>query len=165
MARPRRFKTAKALASAWEEYKAWCNDQRVLTHDFSSKNSEFVSARLKRSVTCTIEGFCVWVGMARSIFYETYAGDPKFSDIVTRMREECEVDARMKFELGVIDPKLAPLWMSRHGYSTKTEAVQDTVREDDPITRSLKEAEDVLRKTDAGAPLAVPGAGEKGDHL
>ena len=66
MARPRRFKTAKALASAWEEYKAWCNDQQVLTHDFSSKNSEFVSARLQRSVTCTVEGFCVWVGMARS---------------------------------------------------------------------------------------------------
>lgn len=37
--------------------------------------------------------------------------------------------------------------------------------EDDPITRSLKEAEDVLRKAAAGAPLAVPGAGEKGDHL
>ena len=78
---------------------------------------------------------------------------------------ESEVDARHKFELGVIAPKLAPLWMSRHGYSTKTEAVQDTVREDDPITRSLKEAEDVLRKTAAGAPLAVPGAGEKSAHL
>lgn len=36
---------------------------------------------------------------------------------------------------------------------------------DDPITRSLKEAEDVLRKAAAGAPLAVPGAGEEGAHL
>ncbi|MEY8419818.1 terminase small subunit [Oscillospiraceae bacterium 44-5] len=121
MARPRRFKTAKALLEAWEQYKVWCNDQKVLTHDFSSKNSEFVSAELKRSVTYTIEGFCVWAGIPRSIFYQTYDGDEKFSDIVTRMREECEVDARMKFELGVIDTKLAPLWMSRHGYSVKQE--------------------------------------------
>lgn len=124
MGRPRKFKTAKALADAWEQYKAWCNDQKVLTHDFSSKNSEFVSAELKRSVTYTIEGFCVYVGIARSKFYETYAADERFRDIVTRMREECEVDARMKFELGVIDTKLAPLWMSRHGYSTKQETEQ-----------------------------------------
>ena len=53
MGRPRKFKTSQALETAWEEYKAWCNDQKVLTHDFSSKNSEFVSAELKRSVTCT----------------------------------------------------------------------------------------------------------------
>lgn len=124
MARPRKFKTAKALETAWEQYKAWCNDQKVLTHDFSAKNSVFVSAELKRSVTCTIEGFCVWVGIARSIFYSTYGEDERFSDIVMRMREECEVDARMKFELGVIDTKLAPLWMSRHGYSAKTEPAQ-----------------------------------------
>ena len=140
MARPRKFKTAKALSGAWEEYKAWCNDQEVLAHDFSSKNSEFVSAKLKRSVTYTIEGFCAWAGMNRQAFYSTYAGDPRFCDIVTRMREECEVDARMKFELGVIDTRLAPLWMGRHGYGTKTEAALPDRREDDPITKSLKEA-------------------------
>lgn len=121
MGRPRRFRSTKALAAAWEQYKAWCDDQKVLTHDFSAKNSEFVSAELKRSVTYTIEGFCVWAGIARQSFYDTYNGDKRFSDIVTRMREECEVDARMKFELGVIDTKLAPLWMSKHGYSTKQE--------------------------------------------
>lgn len=148
MGRPRKFKTAKALAEAWEEYKAWCGDQKVLTHDFSAKNSEFVSAELKRSVTYTIEGFCVWAGIPRSIFYQTYDGDEKFSDIVTRMREECEVDARMKFELGIIDTRLAPLWMSKHGYSTKTEAVPTQGQEDDPITKSLKETAHVFGKTD-----------------
>ena len=121
MGRPRKFRSVKALEDAWEQYKAWCDDQKVLTHDFSSKNSEFVSAELKRSVTYTIEGFCVWAKLSRRAFYDTYAEDEKFSHIVTRMREECEVDARMKFELGVIDTKLAPLWMSRHGYSTKQE--------------------------------------------
>lgn len=120
--RPRKFKSVKALTEAWEQYKEWCNNQSVLTHEFSSKNSEFVSKQLKRSVTYTIEGFCVWAGIARSNFYETYAEDERFRDIVTRIKEECEVDARMKFELGVIDPKLAALWMSKHGYTTKTES-------------------------------------------
>lgn len=121
MGRPRKFKTAKALENAWEEYKDWCNSQSVLTHEFSSKNSEFVSKELRRSVTYTIEGFCVWAGLARRAFYDTYAEDERYSHIVTRMKEECEVDARMKFELGIIEPRLAPLWMSKHGYSVKTE--------------------------------------------
>ncbi len=122
MGRPRKFNSVKALEEAWEEYKADCDNQTVLTHDFSSKNSEFVSKELKRSVTYTIEGFCVYTGISRSAFYERYADNEKFADIVTRMREECEVDARKKFELQVIPSQLAGLWMSKYGYTTK----QDT---------------------------------------
>lgn len=139
MGRPRKFKTAGALEEAWEDFKLWCNNQSVLTHEFSPKNSEFVSKELKRSITYTIEGFCVYVGLARRAFYNSYANDPRYSHIVTRMKEECEIDARRKFELGMIDPKLAALWMSKHGYSTKAEVqgVQD--QEEDPITKSLRE--------------------------
>lgn len=56
MPRPRKFKSPKALEQKWAEYKEQCNNRMVLTHDFSSKNSEFVSAELRRSVTYTIEG-------------------------------------------------------------------------------------------------------------
>lgn len=121
MGRPRRFKSVKALEEAWEAYKAYCDNQMVLTHDFSSKNSEFVSKELKRSITYTIEGFCVYAKISRSSFYEIYEKDERFSDTVTRMKEECEVDARSKFELGVIPSQLAGLWMSNYGYSTKTD--------------------------------------------
>lgn len=123
MGRPRKFKSVKQLEEAWEEYKEDCDNKTVLTHDFSSKNSEFVSAELKRRVTYTIEGFCVFVGISRSTFYEIYGGDDRFSDTVTRMREECEIDARQKFELGVIPSQLAGLWMSNYGYSTKTDSM------------------------------------------
>lgn len=157
MGRPRKFKSAKALANAWEAYKEWCSNQMVLTHDFSAKNSEFVSKELRRSVTCTIEGFCVWAGLARRAFYDTYANDERYSHIVTRMKEECEVDARMKFELGVIDTRLAPLWMSKHGYSVKAEAVPAGAQEDDPITRSLKEAAHALSQADEDTEMAVHG--------
>lgn len=117
-----RFKTPEELEETWVMYKADCDNQMVLTHDFSSKNSEFVSEELKRSITYTIEGFCVFAGIPRSAFYDTYAKRNKYSDIVTRMKEECEVDARKKFELQVIPSQLAGLWMSKYGYTTK----QDT---------------------------------------
>ena len=110
------------MKELWEEYKNECDNQMVLTHDFSSKNSEFVSKKLRRSVTYTIEGFCVYADISRQAFYKNYANDEKYVDIVTRMREECEVDARKKFELQVIPSQLAGLWMSKYGYSTR----QDT---------------------------------------
>ncbi len=119
--RQRKFNSVRALETAWVAYKNYCDNKMVLTHDFSSKNSEFVSAELRRSITYTIEGFCVFAGIARSSFYQIYGEDEKFSDMVTRMKEECEVDARSKFELGVIPSQLAGLWMSRHGYTTKND--------------------------------------------
>lgn len=122
MGKARKFKNANELETAWKEYKNDCDNQMVLTHDFSSKNSEFVSKELKRSVTYTIEGFCVYVGISRASFYAYYADDERYADTVTRMREECEVDARKKFELQVIPSQLAGLWMSNYGYSTKTDA-------------------------------------------
>lgn len=121
MGRLRKFKSAKALNEAWEAFKAECDSQVVLTHDFSSKNSEFVSKELKRSITYTIEGFCVFAGISRASFYEYYADDEKYADTVTRMKEECEVDARKKFELQIIPSQLAGLWMSNYGYTTKND--------------------------------------------
>lgn len=137
MGRRRKFSSAKALEEAWEAYKKHCDNQMVLTHDFSSKNSEFVSKELKRSITYTIEGFCTHAGISRAAFYERYGNHPKFADMVTRMKEECEVDARTKFELGVIPSQLAGLWMSRHGYTTKTDSSIDL--EPVVIVNDLKE--------------------------
>lgn len=121
MGRPRKFKTPRGLMTAWNQYKEQCDNKEVLTHDFSSKNSEFVSKKLKRSVTYTIEGFCVFASISRAAFYERYANNEAFADTVTLMREECEIDAREKFELGVVPSQLAGLWMSNYGYSTKTD--------------------------------------------
>jgi hypothetical protein len=121
MGRPLKIKTPEEMEQQWEAYKADCDNQEVLTHDFSSKNSEFVSAKLRRSITYTIEGFCVFVGISRQQFYGHYAKMKKYTDIVTRLREECEVDARKKFELQVIPSQLAGLWMSKYGYTTKVE--------------------------------------------
>ena len=121
MGRPLKIKSPEEMDRLWEEYKQVCDDQKVLTHEFSSKNSEFVSKELKRSITYTIEGFCVYLKIPRSIFYDTYASMKKYSDIVTRIREECEADGRRKFELQVIPSQLAGLWMSKYGYTTKVE--------------------------------------------
>ncbi len=120
MGRQRKF-SKEELSQKWEEYKEWCDNQMVMVHDFSAKNSEFVSAELRKSITYTIEGFCAWLGLPRATFYASYRDCRRYIDIVTRMREECEVDARRKFETGMIPTQLAGLWMSKHGYTTKTD--------------------------------------------
>lgn len=149
MGRPRKIKSVKAMEQAWVDFKAYCDNQTVLTHDFSAKNSEFVSAELKRSITYTIEGFCVFIGISRSAFYDTYGNDKRFSDIVTRIREECELDARKKFELQVIPDRLAPLWMAKYGYNAKTEMAYTTQKPaDDPLTQSLREEAERLDHAD-----------------
>ena len=122
MSKQRIFKSPKEMEEKWEEYKNYCDNQVVLTHEFSQKFGEFVSQDLRKKITYTIEGFCVWAKIARSKFYETYDKDEKYRDIVQRMREECEIDARAKFETGQIPTQLAGLWMSKHGYTNKTEA-------------------------------------------
>lgn len=121
MGRPLKIKSPEEMERLWEEYKEVCDNQEVLTHEFSSKNSEFVSKELRRSITYTIEGFCVYMKISRQAFYEYYVSKKRYVDIVTRIREECEADARKKFELQVIPSQLAGLWMSKYGYTTKVE--------------------------------------------
>lgn len=121
MGRPRIFETVEQLEEVWEKYKDQCDNKKVLFHEFSSKDAKYISARLKHGVTYTIEGFCVFAGISRSKFYADYADTDEYRDTVTCMREECEVDARTKFELGIVPPQLAGLWMSNYGYTTKTE--------------------------------------------
>jgi len=112
MARPRKIQSLKRMVELWSEYKHHCDNRLVLTHAFSTKNSEFVSECLKRCTTYTIKGFCVFIRLPRQSFYATYATDKRFCDTFTRMREECEVDARESFELGIIPTQLAGLWMA-----------------------------------------------------
>lgn len=118
--RPRKIKSAAEMERLWEEYKANCDNQSVLTHEFSAARAEFVSKELRKKITYTIEGFCVFLKISKNAFYSTYAEDVRFRDLVTRIREECEVDARGKFETGQIPSQLSGLWMSRYGYGTNS---------------------------------------------
>lgn len=121
MARPRKFKTPAALAKKWDEYCDYCANHKATVTEFSSKLGRFITAEVNRPITMTIAGFCKFIKLPRQDFYDTYADDERFCDIVTRIREECEVDAREKFESGQIPSSLAGLWMSKYGYSTKSD--------------------------------------------
>lgn len=141
--RPRKIRSAAQMARLWEEFKEHCDHYEVPVTEFSAKNSEFVSSKVKKRISYTIEGFCVFIGLARSKFYQIYDNDPDFGDIITRIREECEADTRAKFEVGTIPPQLAPLWMSKFGYSVKTEAKADGKNE---LLESLMDMEREARK-------------------
>lgn len=123
--RPRKIKSAAEMERLWDEYKAYCDNQSVLTHEFSAARAEFVSKELKKKITYTIEGFCVFLKLSRTAFYDYYASDDRFADLVTRIREECEMDARGKFETGQIPSQLSGLWMSRYGYGVNNNVKVD----------------------------------------
>ena len=118
VAHNRKIKTLKELKQLWEDYKADCDNHMTITHEFSQKFGKFVSTELRRKISYTVEGFCVFAGISRNAFYDNYVDVEPWAGVVARMREECEVDARGKFETGQIPSQLAGLWMSRHGYGT-----------------------------------------------
>lgn len=115
----RKIESPEQMEQLWEKYKEYCDNYQVTQTEFSGKESRFVSGTVKKSITYTIEGFCVYIGLARSKFYATYLEDKDYEDIVTRMRDESEADCRKKFETGCIPTQLSGLWMSKFGYATK----------------------------------------------
>lgn len=138
----RKIKNAKEMAEKWEEFKFECDNHKVQITDFSSKHARHVTSTITKSITYTIEGFCLFLGISRQSFYLSYVENPRYSDIVTKIREECELDARRKFETGAIPTQLAGLWMSKYGYTNKTDAeTRKTVAE----TELLKLKMEILK--------------------
>ena len=117
---PRKIKSPEEMEQLWEEYKAYCDSYTTTKTEFSAKEGRFIEGTVKTPITATIEGFCVYIKLARSKFYEHYADNEQYRDIVTRMKFESEQDVRSKFETETIPSKLAGLWMSRYeNYNTK----------------------------------------------
>lgn len=117
MGRRKKF-TVKSLSSQWEAYKDYCDSQTVTRTEFSQRQAEFVTQKIPSPITYTIKGFALFCGMTEQNFYATYNKDPKFELVIARMKEECEIDARRKFENGSIPTQLSGLWMSHYGYTT-----------------------------------------------
>jgi len=119
--RPRKFKTPEDMLEAWEEYKEHCDSRKIVKTEFSSKLGKFITSEIPACVTYTIIGFCGYTDYTLSSFYDTYKNNPEYSEIVSRMERDCEIDAREKFEVGAIPTQLSGLWMSKHGYTVKNE--------------------------------------------
>ena len=149
MARPRKIKSPKELEIKWEEFKEYCDNKTAICHEFSSSKGTFVSVELKKPITYTIEGFCVYIGVSRQSFYDYYANNSRFADIVTYMKDECEIDARRKFEQGTIPTQLSGLWMSKYGYTNKQEVSRfaDDVKQD-ALSQSLEAMAEDLESDD-----------------
>ena len=120
--RTKKINTPKVMLEVWEEYKSYCDHKTVTRTEFSQKSSEFITAEIPAPITYTFKGFCNYIGMTETNFYVTYNRNDKFKSVIARMKEECELDAREKFENGTINSRLAGLWMSNYGYTTKTDA-------------------------------------------
>lgn len=112
----------KRMREAWEEYKNICDTNITVKTEFSQKTSQFVTAEIPAPITYTLKGFINYIGLTEAGFYTTYNKDEKFKSVIARIKTECEIDARKKFETGTLPSQLSGLWMSNYGYSTKTDA-------------------------------------------
>lgn len=156
--RPRTFKSPDELAESWEEYKKWADGQTVKrvtkrTVKSGSNPAETITIKENKSapVTYTKTAFCIFCGIGTRAFAQTYESDPEFSRIVEMIEDEIEQDARRKFEQGVISSKLAGLWMSKHGYSLKSDKTQEH-KIDNNLLDTLKNAAGTITLVDDSEP-------------
>lgn len=114
---------AEDMAERFEEY---LQSDKCLGHtkskpviDQETMTCSMVEVPAPRSPT--IKGFCLFCGTSSPTWYQHYADNPEFEEIVKKITEYCESEVRGMFEDGSISPSLAGLWMGGYGYSTKQE--------------------------------------------
>ena len=114
---------AEDMAERFEEY---LHSDKCLGHtktkaviDEETMTCSTIEVPAPRSPT--IKGFCLYCGTSSPTWYQHYADNPEFEEIVKKITEFCEIEVRGMFEDGEISPSLAGLWMGGYGYSTKAE--------------------------------------------
>ena len=114
---------AEDMAERFEEYlqsdKCMNHTKKKTIIDEDTFQAVVVDVPAPRSPT--IKGFCLYCGTSSPTWYQHYADNPEFEEIVKKITEYCESEVRGMFEDGSISPSLAGLWMGGYGYSTKAE--------------------------------------------
>lgn len=114
---------AEDMAERFEEYvqsdKCLGHTKQKAVIDPETMTCSTVEVPAPRSPT--IKGFCLFCGTSSPTWYQHYADNPEFEEIVKKITEFCEIEVRGMFEDGEISPSLAGLWMGGYGYSTKAE--------------------------------------------
>ena len=132
--------TPEDMLRLWDEFKEDCDNAVVKRTEFSQKDSDFITREIPSPITYTVKGFCLnKLLMTEQNFYETYKKDNTFESVIARMRDECEADARRKFENGSINSRLAGLWMSNYGYSTQ---IREDINADNSVNITIDYGEE-----------------------
>lgn len=143
--KPRRFPEPRDLEKAWEDYKEHCNKFEIKVVEFNKYKGKYVERFINKPISPTIKGFAVYSKFTRQSLYDTYKDKEGYCDIFACMQEEVEVISRTLFETGQLPTQIAPLWMSKHGYSNKqvTENINHNKNEDasDKLLKALKDRE------------------------
>lgn len=121
MGRQRKIKSPAEMLAKWRAYKESCDNATVRKSIVNYQTGEVLNVEQLAPVTVTIEGFSLYIGMYKQSFHATYVNDEKYDAVIQMIKTECEQDARRKFENGTLNPRLAGLWLSNYGYTTKTD--------------------------------------------
>lgn len=188
MGRYRKYRSDKALREMVEGYFASISREKIVCEEYNTgqkdswghfilewrpvTNEQGVYMREREYIIPpTVGGLCDYLKVSRDTWarYCNREENPQFAETCEWAREQL-LAWREKELLRRPGKQLRGLLFdlqANYGMSEKQTAgpLSPTIREDDPITKSLKEAADVLRKANAGAPLAPGGAGEESPDL
>ena len=138
-----KLKSVKEIERLWKKYKAHCDKHTANITHFDKKRGYFVSKKLVKPITYTIQGFCHFAKIPRSTFYLHYAKNANYLDTIARARMECELDAREKFETGAIPTRLANLWLGHnYGYFDRAKKGDTNSGGDSPVDKWIDEVMD-----------------------
>lgn len=177
MGRPKKY-TARTLAKAVDAYFDSITREKELTERVDSGRRDSyghtifetrpVTNKLGRRVRVTeyvvppsVKDLCDSLGVNRSTWAD-YGNPNKHPELAGIVREagermqawnERELVTRSGRDVRGIIFNL----QANYGYGVRREPVPDSPQEDDPITRSLKEAADALAQTNGNSPLALQG--------
>ena len=121
MARPKgslKYKSAKALHEAIEQYFSLCDEGRVICYYNPKKGKR---EDIKMTIPYTVEGLADHLGVVRQTLLN-YSEDPRFLDIITRAKEKISRRLMEDALLGATNPVMAKLNLAANfGYSDKQE--------------------------------------------
>ena len=137
---PRKIKSPDDMLKAWEDYKKKCDSHTTVNTEFSAKESRFVTQKVNRPLTYTLDGFYIDLGITKQTFHLTYADDEKYSDVVSHIREECRFNQRQRFEDGTLDTRLAGLWLGKYVDDYKMPAQQQDKGEIQEVLNEVKQS-------------------------
>lgn len=138
-----RFRSAASMWETWCKYKEDCNNRTKIVTTFSQREGRHISETVPAPVSYSFKGFCLFCGMTEQNFNATYehANNEKFESVISRMKEECEIDTKEKLESGQIESRMSGLLLSRYGYSNTVEQKTDFTNIDNLIAGINKMAE------------------------
>lgn len=83
LGRPRKYATAEELQAKCQEYFDWCEANPITKHDVKVVQGQLKDVYIEKKRMTTIQGLCLHLQIARSVWNEWRTSQPDFSEVIS----------------------------------------------------------------------------------